>query len=162
VDYRRDLLRRALTETETSQSQLARISGVFQTNISQFLTGRIEISDVMLARLLGCLGYELEVVYTARRASLSRAQWRSWDAHRRVSETLEDSLSDRAPEITSRLRALRREHRGTPARALVDRWAAMIRTEDLPALRRVLVGLDTDSLAMREVSPMVEKFSAGS
>lgn len=162
MDYRRDLLRRALSETGTSQSQLGRISGVFQTNISQFLTGRIEISDTMLARLLGCLGYELEVHYTARRASLSRAQWRSWDAHRRVSETIEEILLDQVPEITSRLRALRSRHRGTPKRALIDRWAAMIRTEDLPALRRVLVGLDTDSRAMREVSPMVEMLSTGS
>ena len=48
--------------TGTTQSQLSRFSGVHQPSISQFLSGRIAMSDEMLDRLLSCLGYRLEVV----------------------------------------------------------------------------------------------------
>jgi hypothetical protein len=36
----------------------------------------------------------------------------------------------------------------------LDRWQRLIEEGDLSGLRRVMVGLDTDSVQMREVSPM--------
>ena len=58
----REVLREVMTESKVSQSELSRMSGVRQPSISQFLSGRIEMSDEMLDRLLSCLGYRLEVV----------------------------------------------------------------------------------------------------
>ena len=43
-----DLLRLVMRETGTTQSQLSRLSGVHQPSISQFLSGRVELSDDML------------------------------------------------------------------------------------------------------------------
>jgi len=48
----RETLREAMTRTGTSQSELSRVSGVHQPSISQFLSGRIEMSDEQLERLL--------------------------------------------------------------------------------------------------------------
>ena len=36
----------------------------------------------------------------------------------------------------------------------LDRWQRLIEDSDVSALRRVMTGLDTDSVQMREVSPM--------
>ena len=47
----REVLREVMTESKVSQSELSRMSGVRQPSISQFLSGRIEMSDEMLDRL---------------------------------------------------------------------------------------------------------------
>lgn len=49
---------------------------------------------------------------------------------------------------------LRESTRGQPYLRNLDRWEVMIRHDDLPGLRRVMTGLDIDSVQMREVSPM--------
>jgi plasmid maintenance system antidote protein VapI len=59
---RGDLLRQVMLETSTTQSMLSRISGVHQPSISQFLSGKVELSDEQLDRLLSCMGCRLEVV----------------------------------------------------------------------------------------------------
>jgi plasmid maintenance system antidote protein VapI len=51
-----------MLETGTPQSGLSRISGVREPSNSQLLSGRVEMSDDMLDRLLSCMGYRLEVV----------------------------------------------------------------------------------------------------
>ena len=61
-----------MRESGITQSDLSRISGVRQPSISQFLSGRIEMSDDMLNRLLSCLGYRLEVVRRPVRVELDR------------------------------------------------------------------------------------------
>ncbi|MGL5810711.1 MAG: helix-turn-helix domain-containing protein, partial [Nocardioides sp.] len=58
---RGELLREVMVETGITQSELSRISGVRQPSISQFLSGRVELSDGQLDRLLSCMGYRLEV-----------------------------------------------------------------------------------------------------
>ena len=68
----REVLRDVITESKVSQSELSRMSGVRQPSISQFLSGRIEMSDEMLDRLLSCLGYRLEVVRRPVRVELDR------------------------------------------------------------------------------------------
>ena len=46
------LLREVMLETSTTQSELSRVSGVHQPSISQFLSGKVELSDEQLDRLL--------------------------------------------------------------------------------------------------------------
>jgi len=41
-----------MLETSTTQSELSRISGVRQPSISQFLSGKVELSDEQLDLLL--------------------------------------------------------------------------------------------------------------
>jgi len=55
----RTVLRELMLDLGVTQSELSRLSGVRQPSISQFLTGRIEMSDDLLDRLLSCLGYRL-------------------------------------------------------------------------------------------------------
>ena len=59
---REELLREVMLETGTTQSDLSRLSGVRQPSISGFLSGRVELSDEQLDRLLSCMGRRLEVV----------------------------------------------------------------------------------------------------
>ena len=61
VSGRGDLLREVMRETRTTQSGLSRLSGVRQPSISQFLSGKVDLSDDQLDRLLSCMGYRLEV-----------------------------------------------------------------------------------------------------
>lgn len=49
---------------------------------------------------------------------------------------------------------LRVNVKGQPHLRNLDRWKELIEQDDLSRLRRVLTGLDVDSVEMREVSPM--------
>jgi predicted transcriptional regulator len=59
---RSEVLREVMLETDTTQSGLSRLSGVRQPSISGFLSGRVDLSDDQLDRLLSCMGFRLEVV----------------------------------------------------------------------------------------------------
>jgi hypothetical protein len=52
------------------------------------------------------------------------------------------------------LTRLREGTRGQPHLRNLDRWQHLIQDGDLLSLRRVMTALDTDSVEMREVSPM--------
>jgi hypothetical protein len=52
------------------------------------------------------------------------------------------------------LRRLRVSVKGQPHLRNLDRWQDLIERGDYSGLRRVLIGLDIDSVEMREVSPM--------
>ena len=43
---------------------------------------------------------------------------------------------------------------GQPHTRNVERWGRLVSSGDVSGLRRVLTGLDRDSIEMREVSPM--------
>jgi hypothetical protein len=62
-----------MRQTRTTQSMLSRLSGVHQPSISGFLSGRVDMSDEMLDRLLSCMGYRLEVVRRPVRQHLTRS-----------------------------------------------------------------------------------------
>lgn len=152
---RSDVLREVMYETGTSQSELSRISGVRQPSISQFLSGHTSMSDDMLDRLLSCMGYRLEIVRRPVKPELGRSPERSWRLHRRLSMHLTPhTLETWRPTMVSNLDRLRQNVRGQPHLRNLDRWRQLIEDRDLPGLRRVLTGLDTDSVQMREVSPM--------
>ena len=152
---RGDLLREVMLETSTTQSELSRVSGVHQPSISQFLSGKVELSDEQLDRLLSCMGYRLEIVRRSVPPRLTRSERRSWRLHRRLSTHLtRTSLEQWRPTIDRNLERLRSNVSGQPHRRNLDRWSSLVERGDVPSLHRVLTGLDRDSIEMREVSPM--------
>ena len=152
---RSEVLREVMRETGTTQTELARLSGVHQPSISQFLSTKVDLSDGQLDRLLSCMGYRLEVSRRAIAADLTRAERRSWMLHRQLSSHLTRStLAQWRPTIAANLKRLRGVVRGQPHIRNVDRWEALQNRGDVVGLHRVLTGLDRDHIEMREVSPM--------
>lgn len=148
-------MREVLRNTGTSQSELSRLSGVRQPSISQFLSGKVHLSDEQLDRLLSCMGYRLEVVRRPVRPDLTRSEWRSWRLHRQLSTHLtRSSLEQWRPTIERNLERLRTIVRGQPHLRNVDRWESLLDRGDVTGLHRILTGLDRDSIEMREVSPV--------
>ena len=144
-----------MLEAGVTQSELSRISGVRQPSISQYLSGRVHMSDDMLDRLLSCMGYRLEIVRRPVKEELGRSPKRSWRLHRRLAMHLTPgTLNTWRPTMLRNLQRLRESARGQPHSRNLDRWQHMIKDGDLPKLRRVMTGLDADSVQMREVSPM--------
>lgn len=155
VSDKRQVLRDVMLETGTSQSELSRLSGVWQSSISQFLSGKVQLSDDHLDRLLSCMGYQLEVVWRPVHPDLTRSEWRSWRLHRRLSTHLtRPSLEQWRPVIERNLERLRSAVRGQPHLRNLSRWESLLDLRDVPGLHRALTGLDRDSVEMREVSPL--------
>lgn len=144
-----------MLETGTTQSRLSRLSGVRQPSISGFLSGRVDLSDEQVDRLLSCMGYRLEVVRRPVVPTLTRSERRSWQLHRRLSTLLDrDRLEDWRPTIERNLDRLNEQITGQPHERNLQRWRDLVEHRDLPGLHRVLTGLDRNSIEMREVSPM--------
>jgi transcriptional regulator with XRE-family HTH domain len=152
---RGDVLREVMLETGTTQSDLSRLSGVRQPSISGFLSGRVDLSDDQLERLLSCMGYLLEVVRRPVVPKLTRSERRTWQFHRRLSSLLNrDSFQEWRPSIERNVERLTDQVTGQPHERNLQRWRDLVDRDDLPGLHRVLTGLDRDSVEMREVSPM--------
>ncbi len=144
-----------MRESGITQSELSRISGVRQPSISGYLSGRVDLSDDMLDRLLSCMGYRLEVIRRPVKPNLGRSPERSWRLHRQLSTHLTPgTLREWRPTILRNLERLRGSTRGQPHLRNLDRWQHLIEDGDLSGLRRAMTGLDIDSVQMREVSPM--------
>jgi hypothetical protein len=144
-----------MRETRTTQVGLSRLSGVSQPSISQFLSGKVDLSDEQLDRLLSCMGYRLEVTRRPVAPDLNRSERRSWRLHCRLSIRLTpDSLEEWRPTIERNLERLRNRITGQPHSRNLDRWNLLVDRGDVLGLHRVLTGLDRDSIEMREVSPM--------
>ncbi|HET7387190.1 MAG TPA: helix-turn-helix transcriptional regulator [Nocardioidaceae bacterium] len=151
---RSDVLRQVMTETGTTQTLLSRLSGVHQPSISGFLSDRVDMSDEMLDRLLSCMGYQLEVVRRPIRPTLTRSVERSWRLHRQLSTHLSpETLKQWRPTILSNIKLLQNRVQGEPHTRNLSRWRKLVRDGDVSGLRRVMTGLDTDSIEMREVGP---------
>ncbi len=162
MNERGQLLSEVMSETGTSQSELSRVSGVHQPSISQMLSGRIEMSDEQLDRLLSSMGRRLEVVRRPVVPSLTRSERSSWRLHRQLSTSLDRSrLEEWRPTLTHNLSRLRQGVRGQPHERNLERWESLIETGDVPGLHRVLTGLDRGSIEMREVSPFGGLLSSG-
>lgn len=141
--------------TGTTQTVLSRISGVHQPSISQFLSGRVELSDEQLDRLLSCMGRRLEVVRQPVVPELTRSERRSWMLHRLLSGHLSRAtLQDWLPTIERNLARERASVHGDIHLRNVDRWQDLTDRRDVGGLHRVMTGLDRDCIEMREVSPM--------
>ena len=113
------------------------------------------MSDDMLERLLSCMGYQLEVVRRSVRPVLTRSTERSWRLHRQLSTHLtKSSLESWLPIIERNLERLNESVQGQPHERNLERWRDLVRDKDTSRIRRVMTGLDTDSIEMREVSPL--------
>jgi transcriptional regulator with XRE-family HTH domain len=144
-----------MRETRTTQSELSRLSGVHQPSISQFLSGKIDMSDEQLDRLLSCMGYQLEVVRRLVVPDLTRSERRSWQLHRQLSLRLNNStLEEWLPVVRKNIKRLNLGVQGQPHERNLQRWKSLLNSGDVPGLRRVLTGVDRDSIEMREVSPL--------
>ena len=78
----------------------ALLAALRQPSISQFLSGKVEMSDEQLDRLLSCMGYRLEVVRRPVVPELSHSERRSWMLHRRLATHLtRETLAVWAPTI---------------------------------------------------------------
>ena len=152
---RGELLREVMSRTGITQSELSRASGIRQPSISQFLSGRAELSDEQLDRLLSCMGFRLEVVRRPVEPELTRSERRSWLLHRQLSCHLNrQNLQTWRPTIERNLERLRVRVTGQPHLRNLEHWERLIENGDVPGLHRVLTGLDRQSIEMREVSPM--------
>ena len=152
---RSDVLRTVMLETGTTQSHLSRLSGVRQPSISGFLSGKVDLSDDQLDRLLSCMGFRLEVVRRPVVPTLTRSERRSWQLHRRLSTLLNrQSFEDWRPRIERNLDRLGNRVTGQPHERNLERWRQLVDRGHVPGMHRVLTGLDRDSIEMREVSPM--------
>lgn len=148
------ILRDVMSRTGMTQARLSVLSGVKQPSLSQMLHGRIDLSDDMLDRLLSCMGYRLEVVRTSVPVKLDRSSRRRWRLHQSlVSELSSESLRRWGPVLARNLEGLRRSTRGEPHMRNLDRWSELISSVDVRGIRRLMTGVDTDSIEMREVSP---------
>lgn len=155
MSARGQLLSEVMSETGINQTELSRLSGVRQPSISQMLSGKTEMSDAQLDRLLSCMGRRLEVIRRPTVPKLTRSERRSWRLHRQISMSLDRSrLEEWRPTITRNLSRLRDGVRGQPHERNLERWGALIESGDINGLHRVLTGLDRDSIEMREVSPL--------
>ena len=149
------MLREVMLKTSTTQSGLSRLSGVRQPSISGFLSGKVDLSDDQLDRLLSCMGFRLEVVRRPVVPQLTRSERRSWQLHRRLSTLLNHlSLKEWRPTLERNLDRLGANVTGQPHERNLEHWRQLVERGDLPGLHRVLTGLDRDSIEMREVSPM--------
>jgi transcriptional regulator with XRE-family HTH domain len=152
---RGDVLREVMLETSTTQSELSRLSGVRQPSISGFLSGRVDLSDDQLDRLLSCMGFRLEVIRRPVVPQLTLSERRSWQLHRQVSTLLNHEIfEDWLPTIDRNLDHLDERVTGQPHERNLDGWRRLVGDRDLPGIHRVLTGLDRHSIEMREVSPM--------
>lgn len=138
-----------------TQSRLSELSGVKQPSLSQMLHEHIEMSDEMLDRLLSCMGYRLEVVRRPVRVDLDRSSERRWRMHERLlRELTPETWKLWRPTVERNLEQLRGNVRGEPHRRNLERWSQIVHSDDLRGLRRVMSGVDTESIQMREVSPL--------
>jgi hypothetical protein len=101
------------------------------------------------------MGYRLEIIRRPVKPELSRSVERSWRLHRQLAKHLtSQSLVRWRPSVLRNLERLRLSVRGQPHLRNLDHWQRLIDECDLPGLHRVMTGLDTDSIEMREVSPL--------
>lgn len=144
-----------MTETGTGQGELSRLSGVHQPSISQFLSGRVDLTDEQLDRLLSCMGRRLRVVRHVIEPQLTRSEHRSWLLHRKISSQLTlETFRGWKSTIVGNLRRLREGVTGQPHTRNLERWQTLVDGDDILGVKRVLTGLDRESIEMREVSPM--------
>lgn len=145
---RSDILRIGMERTETSQSELSRVTGVPQGRISNYVTGKLEPSEGMLDRLLGGLGVQVSVVIEP--VQMERTKLRSWRLHRTILQKLSGGEPD-WERMDHNLERLRSVIQGQPHERNLDRWQRIVDTRNLREFRRVLTDLSTDCGSPRNV-----------
>ena len=140
--------------TGTSQVELSRLTGLPQSKISRYVSGKLEPSEPTLELLLSSLG--LQVGFEVSEVPMERTKRRSWLLHRQVSHKLgitgvDDSGWERMQRNLDRVRS---NTQGAVHERNLDHWQRIIDNRSLRDLHRVLIDTSPDGIGMREVSPM--------
>ena len=144
-----------MRETGIKQSDLSMMSGVKQSNISRYLSGRKPLGEHVFDRLLSCMGFSSQVRIDVVRPELTRSERRSWLLHRQVSCTMSDErFESELPRLKRNLERVRERSQGEPHESNIREWDEILHSQDWLRLRRALTGMDRHSIEMREVSPM--------
>jgi transcriptional regulator with XRE-family HTH domain len=152
---RSEILREVMKIDGITQTELARISGMRQPSISAYLSGRRPMSDDLLDRLLNCMGFQLQVDRNPVRKDLDRSPRLYWLLGRWYARNLTPEIFlEWRPIFLRNLEHLRTRTHGQPHERNMDRWQRLLEEGDLPGLRKILTGLDTNSIEMREVTPV--------
>jgi transcriptional regulator with XRE-family HTH domain len=143
-----------MDSTGLSQVELSRLTGLPQSKISRYVSGRLEPSEPTLDLLLSSLGLRVDVDVSP--VPMERAERRSWLLHRQVSRKLGTTGIDDSgwQRMQRNLDQVRSNTQGPVHERNLDRWQRIIDSRSLRDLQRVLVDTSTDGIEMREVSPM--------
>lgn len=155
MDRRAAALYQVMTVTGTSAGRLAGLSGVGESQISQFVCGEGDFEQAEFDLLLACMGFEIEPDRSIVVVELSRSECRSWLAHRELSAYLTKWPGiDWQSTVLANIDRLRRGTRGQPHMDNLERWKWIAKEGGMRDIRDPLVGLDRRAIEMREVSPM--------
>lgn len=150
---RGEILRTGLDQMGVTQSELSRRSGVPQSRISQYVTGKLEPSEPTFDRLLSMLGLQVEV--ELRPVHMERSELRSWLLHREVSRKTIDGLSQEDWDRMRRvLQQVQERSQGPTHENNLERWRRILERQDEREFHRVLVDTSDDGISMRETSPV--------
>lgn len=141
-----------MRQSDISQSDLSRYTGIPQGRISRYVNGHLEPSQPTLDRLLSALGVTVNV--DVQPVTLSRNSRRSWLLHREIARLLGAANTVDWDMMSQNLHRVAATSQGHPHEANIKRWRQLIDTRDLTELRRVLTDTSSDGIQMREVSPM--------
>ncbi|MDR0432617.1 MAG: helix-turn-helix domain-containing protein [Bifidobacteriaceae bacterium] len=143
----------AMRESGTSQTELSGLTGVSQGRISEYVAGKVTMSQAMLSHLLSAMGYAAEIAVI--RAPLNISDERSWRLHRAVAKKLTAGVIGKAkPRLIKNVLAQRAAVRGEPHLSHLAQWERMIRAEDVQSIRRCCLDVGDFGREMREVSPL--------
>lgn len=148
------VLRRSMESTGTTQVELSRLTGLPQSKISRYVTGRLEPSERTLDLMLSSLGVQVEFDVTP--VVMERTKLRSWLLHRQISRKLSGTGIDESDwnRMQRNLDRVSQNSQGEVHERNLDRWQRIIDGRSLRELQRALVDTSDVGIGMREVSPM--------
>jgi len=144
----------ALVDHKLTQTALSLITSIPQPRISAYVNGRVGLSIDMFTYLMSSLGQAVTVTVSAAPADLNRSDRNSWLLHRAVAMKMDSaSLDSWRPRIESNINRLRNIVHGEPHERNLTRWENLVKDGDVRALKRVMLDVGPDGIAMRNVSP---------
>ena len=143
-----------LADRNLTQTELSLLTGVSQPRLSAYVNGRVGLSLDMFTYLMSSLGQRVTVTVETAPADLNRSDRHSWQLHRAVAMKMDSvSLDAWRPRIASNIIRLRNTVQGEPHEHNLVRWENLVREGDVRALKRVMLDIGPDGIAMRNVSP---------
>lgn len=136
-----------------TQTQLARMTGISQGRISNYVNGAIVPASENLNLLFGALGVSVQLEAVVSPIHIGPSEMRSWLLYRQLSTHLRDEFVSWKPKLLSNIERLRNINKGEPHLGNIERWRHLIDNNDIHALRRVMLDPSRDGQEMREVGP---------
>ena len=152
-DYHK-MLGAALSDRGLTQTELSLLTSIPQPRLSAYVNGRVGLSLDMFTYLMSSLGQSVTVRVEITPADLNRSDRRSWLLNRAVALKMDAvSLDEWRPRIESNINRLRNVVHGEPHEQNLTRWEKLVKAGDVRALKRVMLDVSPDGIAMRNVSP---------